>query len=142
MNDYSPQASMSTDSFGVKEDYFDRSDNDIASIVSRENYYDRSDNVSGAITDRGHLHGMLGDSGYCLDVPLRYDISKSETGWSGYVLHLDLPAYGDTKEEVVDDLKRAIVEYYEILHREKDADLGSVPKLHKVILSNVVKRRT
>ncbi len=95
----------------------------------------------GVIKDKGYVGGMLGDGEYCLEVPLPYDISKGETGWSGYIHYLDLPAYGDTREEVVEDLRRAIVEYHEILRRQNDSDLGNIPKLHKVILSGAIQRR-
>lgn len=88
--------------------------------------------------EQGFVKGVLKNSEYCLTVPLSYDISEGDEGWSGYVHHLDLPAYGDTKKEVLDDLHRAIVEYYEILCQQSEEDLGNLPKIHKIILSGII----
>lgn len=111
-------------------------------VEAFDTFNDQMSGTIGSIKEQGHIHGMLGDSEYHLDVPLPYDISKGDSSWSGCVHYLDLPAYGDTKEEVIEDLHRAIVEYYEILCHQKEDDLGNIPKIHKIILSGIVQKRS
>ena len=89
---------------------------------------------------QGNIGGALGNSGYFLKKELPYYISKGDEGWSGYIHYLDLPVYGDTEEDIMDDLHRAIVEYYEILSQQKYADLGHVPATHKIIFESIIEK--
>ena len=40
----------------------------------------------------------------------------------------------------MDDLHRAIVEYYEILSQQEYADLGHVPATHKIIFESIIEK--
>lgn len=84
------------------------------------------------------VEGVLGDSRYCLHIPLPYELAEGELRWSAYLPSLALPAYGDTPEEVLEDLQYAIIEYHEFLSRQDDETLGKIPKRHKRILTGIL----
>ena len=92
-----------------------------------------SDEIHGVLEE-----GPLDDTGYYLTEPLHYSMSKGECGWSGYIHLVDLPVYGETKEEVKADLSRAVVEYYEALRNQDDDKLGHMPMMHKNFLCAMI----
>jgi len=72
--------------------------------------------------------------GYVLKKPFCIRILREKDTIVGEIEELELYAFGDNKEEIIDELKMDLIDLYEHYRHIKSEKLGDKPKMWKKIL--------
>jgi hypothetical protein len=83
----------------------------------------------------------LESTDYVLKKPFCIKISREEETIVGEIRELELYAFGDNQEEIIDELKMDLVDLYEHYRNIKSEKLGDKPRKWKEILCDKIDER-